>query len=39
MELYYDQKWNSEYIKVKSKLETTYNAKFDGLEKEGKATI
>ena len=39
MELYYDQKWNSEYKKVKIKLETTYCAKFDELEREGKNKI
>jgi fructose-1,6-bisphosphatase len=39
MEQYYDQKWNSEYKKVKMKLENHYNSKLDQLEKEGLANI
>jgi hypothetical protein len=34
LEQYYDQKWNSEYKKVKIKLETNYNLKIAELEEQ-----
>lgn len=39
MEKYYDQKWNSEYKKVKIKLEKAFNLKVSELEEASKLKL
>jgi hypothetical protein len=39
MEQYYDQKWNSEYKKVKIKLEQTYKLKIAQLEEQSRLRL